>query len=186
MERAKHRMNWRRMLLPAAALVVGFGLGIAAGLILAKENENALLKEVAVSGTPSVLPDTVMRRQYRFALCEHIITASIDTNAFVGYTKKELERFYSPDEVRFDGDSSVIVTHQVDGCCPMHYLLRADETGRLCVYRTDADLFTTELMQRLSIDGEESPYGDDHANLQQGMVFDTLAEIDAYLESLES
>ena len=186
MEQTWKRRSWRRFLLPLAALVVGFGLGVGVGVWVAPGAGEALLRETAVSGPASVLPDTVMQREYRFSRCAHSVSTAIDTSAFIGYTTEELERFDSPDEVRFPAGGAVTIVHSVDGCCPMHYLLRLDEASRLCVYHTDAALFTTELIQQLAFDSQGECSADDAANLAHGVVFDTLAEIDAYLESMES
>lgn len=179
----------RRILLLVAAAVVGFGLGIGAGLWIQSADvrgESAAIASEALSGAGhTVLPGTRMQREHRFALCGHTIVKAIDTNAFLGYTEADLRRFYSPDEIFFSGDR-VIITHQADGCCPMHYLLRYEETNRLNVYRTDVELMAYALIHALPEETAQALGTEVCAALRSGMLFDELSDVDAYLESMES
>lgn len=73
----------------------------------------------------------------------------------------------------------------VDGYCPAHLLLRADAQGTLAVWRMQEDALEMQPVLTLAatldaFDGETA------AALSEGVLFESMDEINAYLESMES
>ena len=70
------------------------------------------------------------------------------------------------------------------GYCPKHYVLLLDH-GTVCVKRTDPDTFLPYVVMEIPIEidalDEET-----RAELEVGIPFDSLEQINAFFESLES
>lgn len=171
------------LLVAVLALIAGTAIGLTIGLAVESPAESS---ETGSIGVASVLPDTRIERVVTFTRCAHTMTVSVESNGFVGYTKEELAAFYADYEIeRFDREL-VTITQLVDGCCPEHLLLREDGDDALCVYRTDATFFSEELMRALPFDRLSALPEETRTSLREGIVFDSLPDIDAYLEGIES
>lgn len=172
------------ILVSLIALAAGCALGVLVGLaIQAEEPETEPAGRIGVA---AILPTTRMERRIAFQKCGHAKTDVLDAAAFVGYTKEELASFYQMCEVEAFSGERVVLTQRLDACCPDHVLLKARSDGTLSVYQTDAEFFIEQLIRVLTLDPEATIAADELSALQSGMVFDTLSDVDAYLESLES
>lgn len=181
--RAFWEANKYLLLVAILALIAGANIGLAIGFAAAPAAESS---ETGNIGTASVLPDTKIERIVTFTRCEHTVSVPVQSNGFVGYTEEELATFYADYEIeRFDSEQ-VIVTQRVDSCCPAHLLLREDGDAALCVYRTDATFFSEELQQALPFEHLSALPEETRRSLREGVVFATLGDIDAYLESIDS
>lgn len=68
--------------------------------------------------------------------------------------------------------------------CPLHWVLRADETGRLCALQNrNGDALET--VRRTDIPLEKAPQAEQDA-LREGRIFDDVQALEGYLESLSS
>lgn len=181
--RAFWKANKYLLLVAALALIAGIAIGLAVGLAIEPVDESA---ETGSIGTASILPDTAIERVVTFTRCEHTLCLPVESAGFVGYTQEELSAFYADYEIeRFDRER-VTLAQRIDGCCPEHLLLREDGDGAVCIYRTDATVFAEELMHALPFEGLSALPEETRTSLREGIVFATLGDIDAYLESMES
>lgn len=115
----------------------------------------------------------------RFTGCGDEVTRTV-VGSDAGLTRRELAAAHGGYEVElFDAEHARLV-READGCCPEHYTLCAGE-GELIITRRDAE--TLEYVEVMRIKTESVP--GDAAGLAQGLTFDTLEEINAYLEGAE-
>ena len=176
------RENRRMLILAAVALMAGMVIGVFLGLNMPREDDAATVGRL---GVRSVLPGMELERRITYTRCAHETVKQLDPAAFIGYTREELAAFYSGDAVvRFD-EEGVVILHTVAGCCPEHVILHLG-TDEFTVSRTDPESFSESLLHTLPLDEAVSLTAEERAALAEGLVFDTLGEIDAYLESMES
>ena len=178
------KRNGRLILTAAIGLVAGGALGVFVGFALQNSDEEAA--PTGHIGTKAILPTTHVERQVQFEKCGHTRSVLLDTNAFIGYTEQELADFYEACTVAAFSSERVTLTQELDACCPAHVLLQARGDGTACVYQTDAEFFIEQLVRVVALDVDRNMTPDEKEKLSQGVVFDTLADVDAYLESLES
>lgn len=173
--------NYRVLLLALFAVVAGTCLGLALGHSAAMKGDAAPMSEAEMK----IADDTRMERLVHFDACEHEMYVDMDQRAYLGYTRDDLTRQF-PDASVIQFEKSLVTLMQVNtGYCPAHYVLRLREDGTLGVMQTDSKFFTEELVALLP---EESVgfAPSEKANLQAGIAFESLSEIDAYLESVGS
>ena len=182
------RENRRILVCAALALAAGLLLGLA--LTMAPMQQEAEQKQDAAEvdriGEPSILPETRVERDICYLGCQHRETVAVtDTSALVGMTRQELAAYW-PDAVITSFTSELVrVVVSTESYCPKHLLLRADAQGNLevCQMQTDTLAMAPVLELEVSLDGlgEEA-----RAELQEGVLFNSLEEINHYLESMES
>ena len=176
------RENRRMLVLAAVALIAGLVVGVFVGLNLPKEEDAAAAGRL---GTRSVLPGTEIERQTAYTRCGHRQVEPIDPACFVGYTEEELAAFYRGDRISaFDG-KRVVIDRTVEGCCPEHVILRL-VNGAFTVGQTDPVTLTEQILHTLPLEETVTMTNEERSALTEGLVFDSLSDIDAYLESMES
>ena len=118
-----------------------------------------------------------------FTACGHECVEK-DSESAVGMTLAELKDTYTDYEVRLFTASKVKLKREIEGYCPKHYLLML-ENSRVCVKRTDPDTLLPYVVMELpvSISAIDETV---RMELETGIPFDSLKQIDAYFESLES
>ncbi len=153
--------------------------GILTGSALHRKNAEAPTKDVGKLGEMSVLPDTHVRvlRHYR---CGHI--TAYETREYIGYTEKMLSKLPGCTVDKMT-KAEVILIMSVDSYCSNHYILKSDESGFLFVFSTDAE--SNKAPIRLDINAKSLPQ-DEYNSLMQGIVFNSLEEINIYLEGIET
>lgn len=180
------RENRRILLCTALALVAGMLLGYALRLPGVQPEEQEDAAPVDRIGEAAVLPETRVEREICYLRCNHTDTVQMaDTSAVVGLTRRELAAKY-PDAVITSFSSELVrLVMSVDGYCPEHLVLQADAQNVLEVYRMQEDTLEMRSVLRLehTLDGFDA---ETVAELQQGVLFHTLDEINHYLESMES
>lgn len=177
----------------AAAVIAALGAGMALGGAVLPETsgqtpstppDEELSAAAGNIGAVSVLPSTEVQWRYLFSRCGH---ERKDTGAkdVTGYTLPEIIAAYPDCRVTEMSAERAAIERILPEYCPDHYVLVWTEQETLCVFQTDeTTLETVELMQ-LSI----SPESLDAALLEplrDGMAFDSLVEINEYLEDAES
>lgn len=173
--------NYRLLLSIFFAVVAGTCLGIAIGRGMAAKGDadSSSKSDIAIAS------DTMMARIVHFDACEHELQVDMDQRAYLGFTRDELSRQF-PDASIVDFGASQITLLQVKhGYCPAHYVLRLREDGTLGVMQTDSQYFTEELVALLPDESADFAPSE-KVHLQTGIAFETLSEIDAYLESVGS
>ena len=175
----------KKMLLAALiGLAAGCALGVLVGLAIHTSQPDSM--ETGRVGIQMVLPTTAMARRVEFKKCGHTRDVALLNEAFIGYTEEELAAFYKTCQISEFSKERVIISQTLDTCCPEHVLLRERSDGTLCVYQTDGEFYIEQLIRVLPLNAREDLGEEEHAQLQGGMVFDTLAGVDAYLEGLDS
>ena len=176
--------NRRMIALTVVALLCGMVIGLWIGLSIEPDGEQ--LAQTGNVGVASVLPTTRMARGVLFEKCGHTLDASLSTDAFIGYTQSELETFYPDASVVTFSAEQVYLRQSIDAFCPEHFELRLEEDGALCIFQTDPKLFTENLVQTLDAALVDDMSPSDRNCVRNGLGFDSLADIDSYLESAES
>lgn len=184
-------MRWIRqkgLTLLYMALVLAFG--VWGGFTLRDSQQQATLptpaaEPVVKAGDLSVLHDTVVITNYTFSLCGHALTQQAAGGPLEGKTKQDILDMYPDAKIEEFSSQRVVIDRELDSYCPKHYVLYIDDDGKLCYSQTDSTDYTQQHITTLSYDVSSLP--DEVKNdLDEGLVFDSLEEINAYLEDVES
>lgn len=123
--------------------------------------------------------DAVLTIQYQYALCRHTVEDEV-SEGLDGKTETDLLTDYpGATIVEFDAEHAIISV-PIDMYCPEHYILKSVE-GVLEIHRTVPGKEETSVERKL--DDVSAPA--DPA-LETGIVFDSLEDIEEYLENMES
>jgi hypothetical protein len=191
------RRNGAAVVCCVAALCCGFVLGLlssprekAPSEISASEEPSAAhmneqpAENVIKSGDSAILPTTQVVWIDYYQKCEHEYVNS-KTDNIVGMTGPELENKYPDYAVTQMTPEFVRLVRNVDGYCPSHYLLKIGGTDSLCVMRTDPVTLTLTQEKELLIDLDAFEAGVQE-QLKEGIVFNSMEEINAFIEDIES
>ena len=165
-------------------------LGVWGGFTLRDSQQEAALptpaaEPVVQAGEPSVLHDTVVVTNYSFSLCGHALSQQMTGGPLEGKTKQDILGMYPDAKIEEFSKERVVINRELDSYCPKHYVLYIDDNGKLCYSQTDSTDYTKQLVTTLTFDVSSLP--DEVKNdLDEGLVFDSLEEINAYLEDVES
>lgn len=133
---------------------------------------------------PVVAPGCKMTWATNFTMCGHSIEETRAERDLIGLTKAQvaaavkawtLESF-SHDELKFG--------RSADMYCPDHLLLKGTDKG-LGVYKTDLNTLELTEIMKFTLDISHLDRNV-QADLEKGMPFDDLEEIEGYIENLES
>lgn len=148
------------------------------------QNPDAGTQPAGNVGEKSVLQDTVVRWIFEFDSCPDRFEKT-DNSAVLGKTVGEIRNMYPDGTVTENSDGIIEICRKMQGVCPNHYILKPDEYGTLCVYKTNENSLELELVLTLNVSlsdiSEEA-----QQEMKYGICFDTLKEIDQYLENAES
>lgn len=133
--------------------------------------------EVAQMGEETVSPDAVVTWRYQMA-CGHIVELT-DAQPIIGKTRLELEAAYGAGAVEAFSPRVVTLCLQSDRFCPEHYVLLLEDEA-LTVRKTNETLDVEVL---LTLDVELPP--DAAEECAEGLPFDSLEDINIYLEGIE-
>lgn len=168
------------------ALVIGVGVG---GMIWGIEDttnpETAEIETVGNVGKPTILPDTPVQVNYCFLLCGHTLTKDETGGNFTSCTLEDITRKYIDARVLELSSENAIIERELEKFCPEHFTLYSNEEGELCVLNTNATNFEKDEIRVLNYDVSVFS-GDAISILEEGMQFDSLEEINVYLEDPES
>lgn len=134
--------------------------------------------QVAQMGEETVSPSAKVLWRYHMA-CGHVVERE-DAQPAIGKTQAELEAAYGPGSVTSFGADAVVLELESAAYCPDHYVLKL-ENGALTVRKTGDDL-QEEIL--LTLDVTLPP--DAAAECEKGLCFDSLEDINVYLEGLDS
>ena len=117
--------------------------------------------------------------------CEHVVTRRVTAPAeLYGKTLDEVAALYPEWRITEFGAKLIKMEQQPDMFCPDHMVLMPNGAGVLCVFQNkygDGLALVNELT--LELDDLPSAVQED---LRRGMGFSTLAELEQWLESVES
>ena len=182
--RAFLKSNYRFIICALVGIIGGFALGYAVFHQYSDENGDPVTA-VGHIGQLNILPDTTIVCNYNFSACDHTVTKSIDSLPYVGQTREEFLLEFRDAEIESFSSSAVRINSMVVGPCPQHIMLRADDTGQLNVYQTSEESLEIVGIQALPMYAASfsQEVGEE---LYEGIVFDSIDEINAYLENAES
>ena len=182
------RANLSYIMCILAALGLGFALG-SSPLNPAElpdstsQAQQSPDQPVGQIGSVSVLPTTQVEWLYQFTLCGHGYEAHPETD-LTGYTLEDIVREYPDCRVTQMDAQHVKIERRIDEYCPEHYLLVTTEDS-LCVFHTNHETMLSEQVMELNVTTQDMPEEIQY-QLSSGLVFDSLEEINAYLEDAES
>ncbi len=120
-----------------------------------------------------------------YTRCEHVVTRRVTAPAeLYGKTLKEVEPLYEEWQITEFSPKLIKMEQKPDIYCPDHMVLMPDGAGVLCVFQNkygDALALVSELDLELS-----SLPAAIQEELRVGIGFSTLAELEEWLESVES
>lgn len=172
-----------------------FSMGIACGILAGGSFLHQEMKETAEGENPvqqeepsvemaaAVRETTVVEWITAFSLCGHECVVS-DTESAVGMTTTELQNTYRDYELRLFTGEKVKLKREVQGWCPEHFVLTKDD-GVLCVMKTDAETMLPYKVTSFPDASVVFPQ-EEQENLEIGIPFDSLSEIDMYFEGIDS
>ncbi len=140
--------------------------------------ETPAAAQVAQRGEETVSPNAQVIWQNQMC-CGHTVEVE-SAQPIIGKTRAELEREYGADAILEFSPEKVTIAREMDLFCPEHYVLKL-ESGLLTVRKTGEDL-KEEIL--LTLDVSLPP--DAAAECTEGLPFDSLEDINLYLEGLDS
>lgn len=114
--------------------------------------------------------------------CGHV--AEYITSEYTGYTEDMLRQI-SNCNITCISDDKITMEISTEKCCENHFLLMLAAENTLAVFSTDnkplADARIMEIVFETSAISEN-----EYMRLKQGIIFDSLEEINSYIESMET
>ena len=132
---------------------------------------------------------TALHRTLYYAPCGHSVQRREELPAqLVGMSRALLEQEIGSvipgAAVTGFSSSEVDISLSTDIPCPLHWVLRGGEDGRLAVFQ-NRNGETLEIVRTTDVPLDKAPQ-DDQAQLREGRVFDDVQALEGYLESLSS
>ena len=179
------------LLIIAASFAFGWTLGINSfEKKLVKNDSNAVqthdpaILDVGNVGEPSILPNTEIQWLRFFTECEHTLTFT-NEKSYVGYTRDMIESEIEGARVISITEDSAVVCVNIPAYCPEHYMLIMVEQNELAVFKTNPDTLKNEAIMEIDFN-TAALTPESIKELESGMLFRSLSEIDAYLENAET
>ncbi|MDD3920849.1 MAG: hypothetical protein PHO41_06750, partial [Eubacteriales bacterium] len=141
--------------------------------------------EVTEIGEKSILPQTEITVRYTFLKCGHILEQAYANRELVGLTGAQVETLWNNAHIMELEKTHALIEREMPACCPAHYLLQTKKDDSLWYSKTDQQDYTRQTETEIPFDVSVL-HEDVQKALQEGIVFDRLNEIDAYLEGVES
>lgn len=121
--------------------------------------------------------------QIRYTKCGHTIESDISDPELSNLTREELSAMFPQGTITEFAADGAKINESIDGICSNHYILKYDETTQsFSVYRREeAD---QDLKLVTSFEGIDMPVVDEA--LKEGILFDSLEQIESYIEDIDS
>lgn len=146
--------------------------------------ENDGIQTVSTDRRITALKSTKVEWKLRFDGCGHYITLKSQGD-ITGMDKEEAKAAYSDYSAELFTSAYVSLVKDSGGCCPEHYVMLSGADGdTLEVYKRNTQTLENEHIT--SIDISPDRFAEDTAALQTGgLLFNSLQEINEYIESVE-
>ncbi len=149
----------------------------------ASSTDNAA-EPVSAQAVNVVGPNVAVTWETLYTSCGHTTTSGDTAAAYIGLTRDELLARYPGCEIVELTSEKLVLRRQVAGYCPDHLILKHDDKG-LVVMKTDPA--TGEQQALLHINFDLSLLDSEVLEqLDKGLIFETLEQIDSYLEGIDS
>ena len=178
--------NQKLLACAALGLVVGvfFGLAIPTGSAQ-QETPEPETAPVGRIGIVSIVPETALRFHHAFSGCAHGVDEMPSALPYVGQTREEFQTEFPDGRIDVFSASEVELFFVHIGACPQHVMLKAGDLGQLHVYQANSETLAVESLQSLPLYAEAFDAGTAE-ELYEGIVFDTVDQVNEYLENVES
>lgn len=147
-------------------------------------DESDSVQTVSTDRRITALKSTKVEWKLRFNGCGHYITLKSQGD-IAGMDKEEAKAAYSDYSAELFTSAYVSLVKDSDGFCPEHYVMLSGEDGDMLeVYKRNTQTLENEHIT--SIDISPNRFAEDIAALQAGgLLFNSLQEINEYIESAE-
>lgn len=147
-------------------------------------DESDSVQTVSTDRRITALKSTKVEWKLRFNGCGHYITLKSQGD-IAGMDKEEAKAAYSDYSAELFTSAYVSLVKDSDGFCPEHYVMLSGEDGDMLeVYKRNTQTLENEHIT--SIDISPDRFAEDIAALQaDGLLFNSLQEINEYIESAE-
>lgn len=179
------RRNQRRIAFGLTAFCMLL-LGLFSGMLIGPRQNAAPAPTLAAGTDEATGVLSVLARVYfktRFLACGHEVLA-VGNESMAGKTRAEAEKAYPGWTLAAFSADEVVFVKELNGCCPAHYVLKL-EGGELGLYRADETTYEQKRLMVLDYDAASFD-ASERAELENGLAFDALEDVNAYLESAES
>ena len=163
-------------------------LAVAALLMIPASAPDAPLPEgqaVALDETQRVAEGCELLQTLTYTRCTHAVTRRVAAPAeLTGKALADVRPLYDAWEITEFAPKLIQMRQRPDLFCPDHVVLMPGEDGTLCVFENkygDALMLVSELETRLDALPAAA-----REELERGLGFRTLAEMEEWLESMES
>lgn len=176
----------------AIAVCVLLACACVYGVMAARSRQNRqtdLLQAGGVSPSPAALPAAAeperlgaegkVYLQVHYTKCGHTVETDVTDKEYIGMTKQDIEDEFSNAELQsFSKDKAVLVV-ETPSICTLHFIVKYEE-GKLNIYQPQGEDARPKLYKSIEMDTIADPA------LEEGVVFDSLEQVESYLENLES
>ena len=164
---------WLRIVLCTVTITAAILCGIAIG----KTDTHDKAQETGKVGEFCILPDMEVCVNKKYACGE---TQTFFTDSYTGYTESMLKSINGFVDCTKD-DDEVTINLESKNYCDRHYLLMLVEENVLCVFATGDN--ADNIME---IHIENALPTDEMMRLENGILFDSLEEINLYIDNIET
>lgn len=173
--------NKRILIVTALAILAGILIGFSIAISYS-ENE---VQETGASIGKCIAPNADIRAELTFTRCEHRIQIALDPEPYVGLNQKELASRHPGAIISKFEPEKIVFTKHVTGVCGSHYLMELQEDGKIVVRHFDETLL--DMKDAVTIGMSASTLEPLLVSeLEDGVVFSSMNEVNAYLENAES
>lgn len=176
----------------AIAVCVLLVCACAYGVMAARSRQNRQTEQLqsgTVSPSPAALPAAAepeclgpegkVYLQVHYTKCGHTVETDITDQEYIGMTKQDIADEFSNAKLQsFSKDKAVLVV-ETPSICTLHFIVKYEE-GKLNIYQPQGEDAQPKLYKSIEMDTIADPA------LEEGVVFDSLEQVESYLENLES
>lgn len=117
--------------------------------------------------------------QVKYTKCGHMVETDVTDKKYVGMTREELEnQFANAEMTEFSKEKAVFLV-ETPSVCTLHYIVKY-ENGMLNIYQPQENQAEPKLYKSIEMDAVND------AALEEGIIFDSLEQVESYLENIES
>ena len=176
----------------AIAVCVLLACACVYGVMAARSRQNRQTEQLqsgTISPSPAALPAAAeperlgpegkVYLQVHYTKCGHTVETDITDKEYIGMTKQDIADEFSNAELQsFSKDKAVLVV-ETPSICTLHFIVKYEE-GKLNIYQPQGEDAQPKLYKSIEMDTIDDPA------LEEGVVFDSLEQVESYLENLES
>lgn len=174
--------NRRLLAATGLAIIAGIMIGIAAVTKTMEQEEGVAVNAFELV---SVGAGTAISTRISFTGCRHLTEQTIQPAPYIGFTKEALTEAFPLFTIARFSSEEILLERVIAGCCEKHYLLKLIGTDNVAIQRFNTENQAMDNRVTVHINRDVLDVST-QLELDQGVVFDTMDEVNAYLESIES